>query len=62
MNPTCLSPSSGRFERVLPRTALDRVVNFVLFRVVERLFPAVLDESDAMQASDPDRKSTGQKS
>jgi hypothetical protein len=41
---------------------LDRVVNFVLFRIVERLFPAVLDESDAMQASDPDRKSTAQKS
>ena len=62
MNPTCLTPSTGRFERVLPRTAFDRVVNFVLFRVVERLFPAALDESDAMQASDRDRKSTAQKS
>ncbi len=40
MNPTCLSPSTGRFRRTLPRTAFDRVVNFVLFRVVEPLFSA----------------------
>jgi hypothetical protein len=40
MNPTCLSPSTGRFRRTLPRTAFDRIVNFVLFRIVEPLFPA----------------------
>ena len=40
MNPTCLSPSTGRFPRTLPRTTFDRMVNFVLFGIVERLFPA----------------------
>ncbi|HEY7246759.1 MAG TPA: hypothetical protein VH678_23035 [Xanthobacteraceae bacterium] len=40
MNPTCYSPASGRFRRILPRTTFDRVVNFVLFRVVEPMFPA----------------------
>ena len=40
MNPTCLSPSTGRFPRTLPRTTFDRMVNFVLFRIVEPLFPA----------------------
>jgi hypothetical protein len=40
MNPICLSPATGRFRRTLPRTTFDRMVNFVLFRIVEPLFPA----------------------
>jgi hypothetical protein len=40
MNPTCLAPLTARFERVLPRTAFGRAVNFVLFSIVEPLFPA----------------------
>ena len=40
MNPTCLSPANGRFPRTLPRTTFDRMVNFVLLRIVEPWFPA----------------------
>jgi hypothetical protein len=40
MNPTCLAPLDARFERVLPRSTFGRVYNFVLFNVVERVFPA----------------------
>jgi hypothetical protein len=40
MNPICLAPPNGRFQRVLPRTALGRVTNFVLYNVVEPILPA----------------------
>ncbi|MGY3617655.1 hypothetical protein [Bradyrhizobium sp. USDA 10063] len=40
MNPICLAPPDGRFRRVLPRTALGRVTNFVLFNVVEPMLPS----------------------
>jgi hypothetical protein len=39
MNPTCLTPLKGRFQRVLPRSRFDRVMNFVKFRVVEPILP-----------------------
>lgn len=39
MNPTCLSPLTGRFQRVLPRNIFDRFVNFVKFRIVEPVLP-----------------------
>jgi len=39
MNPTCLTPLTGRFRRVLPRSRFDRVMNFVKFRLVEPIFP-----------------------
>ncbi len=39
MNPSCLAPKSARFQRVLPRTWFGRAVNFVLFRVIEPLWP-----------------------
>jgi hypothetical protein len=39
MNPTCLVPPDGRFERILPQTVVGRVVNFVLFSIVERIWP-----------------------
>ena len=35
-----LAPKDARFPRVLPRSKWDRVVNFVLFRIVEPLWPA----------------------
>lgn len=35
MNPTCLTPSTGRFQRALPRSTFDRLMNFVKFRLIE---------------------------
>jgi hypothetical protein len=40
VNPTCLTPSDAHFARILPTTAWGRMVNFVLYRFVERLLPA----------------------
>src|SRR5262245_41183854 len=39
MNPTCLTPLNGRFQRVLPRSTFDRVMNFVKFRLIEPILP-----------------------
>ncbi|HEX3341731.1 MAG TPA: hypothetical protein VHT68_21460 [Pseudolabrys sp.] len=39
MNPTCLTPLNGRFQRVLPRSSLDRFMNFVKFRLIEPILP-----------------------
>jgi hypothetical protein len=50
MNPTCLAPLTARFQRVLPRSTWDRVVNFVLFNIVEPMLPAKADEMDMTQA------------
>ncbi len=44
VNPTCLSPQTARFERTLPDTGFDRMVNFVLLRIIEPLFPAAPTE------------------
>jgi len=37
MNPTCLTPLNGRFQRVLPRSAFGRVWNFV--SLIESILP-----------------------
>src|SRR6266404_5208531 len=50
MNPICLAPPNGRFQRVLPRTALGRVTNFVLYNVVEPILPARPDRLELAQA------------
>jgi hypothetical protein len=51
VNPTCLSPGTARFERTLPDTSFDRMVNFVMLHIIEPLFPAVptevTDDGDA---------------
>jgi hypothetical protein len=39
MNPACMAPPHARFERILPTTALDRLINFVEFRVLEPILP-----------------------
>lgn len=39
MNPTCLTPLTGRFQRVLPRSTFDRFMNFVKFRLIEPILP-----------------------
>jgi len=51
MNPTCLAPPKARFRRVLPRNTWDRVVNFVLFNIVEPILPAKPDNTEVAQAS-----------
>jgi hypothetical protein len=40
MNPTCLAPLHGHFQRTLPRNRFDRLVNFVKFDILEPLWPA----------------------
>src|SRR5262249_60473700 len=40
MTPPCLAPKNSRFERVLPQTAFERAMNYVLFNIVEPLLPA----------------------
>lgn len=40
MNPTCLAPPQARFARVLPKTVFGRIGNFVLFNIVEQIWPA----------------------
>ena len=40
MNPTCLAPLRGHFQRTLPRNRFDRMVNFVKFDILEPPWPA----------------------
>ncbi|MBR0715708.1 hypothetical protein [Bradyrhizobium liaoningense] len=49
MTPICLAPPTGRFQRVLPQTALGRVANFVLFNIVEPILPAQPDHVKVAQ-------------
>jgi hypothetical protein len=49
MNPTCLLPRDGRFERILPSTMVGRIVNFMLFSIVEPMLPTRADGSGATQ-------------
>jgi hypothetical protein len=51
MTPICLAPPNGRFERVLPHTALGRITNFVLFNIVEPILPAKPDHLEVAQAA-----------
>jgi hypothetical protein len=45
VNPTCLAPASAHFPRVLPRTPLDRFINFALYRIIEPWLPAARDQA-----------------
>lgn len=51
MNPICLAPPDGRFQRILPHTALGRVTNFVLFNIVEPILPAKADRLEVAQGA-----------
>lgn len=51
INPICLAPPTGRFQRVLPHTALGRVTNFVLFNIVEPILPAKPDRLEVAQGA-----------
>jgi hypothetical protein len=50
MNPTCLAPSHGHFARVLPSSVIGRVVNFVLFNIVEPILPAKDDRIEVARS------------
>jgi hypothetical protein len=49
MTPICLAPPNGRFQRILPQTALGRIANFVLFNIVEPILPAKPDRVEVAQ-------------
>ena len=51
MNPICLAPPDGRFERILPQTAWGRIANFVLFNIVEPILPAKPDRLEVAQGA-----------
>src|SRR5258708_7649179 len=50
MNPICLAPPTGRFQPVLPHTALRRVTNFVLFITPRPILPPTPDASQSTQS------------
>jgi hypothetical protein len=49
MNPICMAPPTGRFQRLLPRTVVGRVFNFVLFSILEPILPAKDERRDVAQ-------------
>jgi hypothetical protein len=51
MNPTCLMPKRGRFDRILPDTTFDRVMNYIKFHIIERLAPAPVEPEQVTQRS-----------
>jgi hypothetical protein len=51
MNPICLAPPNGRFQRILPRTVLGRVTNFVLFNIVEPIPSAKPERLEVAQGA-----------
>jgi hypothetical protein len=51
MNPICLAPPTGRFQRILPQTALGRITNFVLFNIVEPILPTKPDRLEVAQGA-----------
>lgn len=51
MNPDCMAPPTGRFRRVLPEGAFGRLTNFVLFNIVEALWPN--DADDDTRTAEP---------
>lgn len=50
MNPDCMAPPTGRFRRVLPEGVLGRLTNFVLFNIVEALWP---NDPDHTRTAEP---------
>ena len=57
MNPICLAPPNGRFERVLPTTALGRITNFVLYSILEPMLPG---KSEPVEVAE-DTQTVGQR-
>lgn len=40
MNPICMAPPTGRFTRILPESVFGRIKNYLLFRVIEPIWPS----------------------
>lgn len=49
-DPNCLAPPRSRFTRTVPKTTVGRYWNYVLFRIIEPILPAKLDEVEVAQA------------
>lgn len=49
MNPTCLAPPQARFARVLPKTIVGRIKNFVQFSIIEPIWPINEERSAVAQ-------------
>ena len=49
MTPMCLAPKTAHFARTLPRTMMGRAYNFVLFHIIEPLFPRQPDDVDVAE-------------
>ena len=39
----CMTPATARFARVVPHTSFGRFWNYVLFNIVEPIFPGKAD-------------------
>jgi hypothetical protein len=53
MNPTCLAPPHAHFQRTLPRTVFGRIVNFVLFNIIEPILPTKAAPTEVAQSAHP---------
>jgi hypothetical protein len=56
MTPMCLVPKTAHFPRILPRTAVGRAYNFVLFHIVEPLLPPERDTINVAETASPQAK------
>lgn len=50
MKPTCMIPSNGWFERILPESGFERMINYLLFHVIEPFWPASEDQTRTAEA------------
>lgn len=50
MNPTCIMPQHGRFERVLPKSVFGRVANYIKFHIIESMWPMPVERVAAAAA------------
>jgi uncharacterized membrane protein len=51
MKPICMAPTTGRFQRALPEGTFGRMTNFVLFNLVEPIWPG--SEETTREATGP---------
>ena len=56
MTPMCLVPKTAHFPRILPRTAVGRAYNFVLFHIVEPLLPPERDTINVAETASAQAK------
>jgi hypothetical protein len=51
MKPVCMAPPNGHFQRILPEDALGRWKNYVLFNLIEPLWPHKDEEIRSAEAT-----------